>query len=116
MHLVYGEKAFERNDVGGVPEAIVDADDEEEDLIEWDWIGENSPMIAGKSEVRFVMERLCESLARYMRWAGGGGGGGLPQGLGIPSAGVDSLRGKGVEAVDDGKGVAVGDCARIGQG
>ncbi|KAK3080766.1 hypothetical protein LTS18_013379, partial [Coniosporium uncinatum] len=36
-------------------------------LIEWDWIGENSPMMANTSEPEFVLDRLCESLGRYMR-------------------------------------------------
>lgn len=43
-------------------------DDEEEDgLIEWDWIGEDSPMMAGQSEAEFVLDRLCESMTRYIR-------------------------------------------------
>ncbi|KAF2842623.1 voltage-gated potassium channel [Patellaria atrata CBS 101060] len=41
-------------------------EDEDEDLIEWDWIGENSPMMARKSEPEFVLDRLCESLVRYI--------------------------------------------------
>lgn len=40
---------------------------EEEDLVEWDWIGEDSPILSGKSEVEFALERLCESMARYVR-------------------------------------------------
>ncbi|KAK4998461.1 Potassium channel, partial [Cryomyces antarcticus] len=43
-------------------------DDDEEGLIEWDWIGENSPMVAAQSESEFVLDRLCESMARYIRW------------------------------------------------
>ncbi|KAI9657252.1 MAG: Potassium channel [Alyxoria varia] len=39
--------------------------EEQEDLIEWDWIGEDSPMMAGRSEPEFVLERLCESMRRY---------------------------------------------------
>ena len=42
-------------------------DDEEEEMIEWDWIGEDSPMVAGMSEPEFLLERLCESLGRYVR-------------------------------------------------
>jgi len=41
--------------------------EEEQALVEWDWIGENSPMMAGQSEPEFVLDRLCESLTRYMR-------------------------------------------------
>lgn len=43
--------------------------DETEDvhgLIEWDWIGENSPMLAEKSESEWLLDRLCESLDRYI--------------------------------------------------
>jgi len=40
---------------------------EEEDLIEWDWIGEDSPMMARQSEPEFVLDRLCESMGRYIR-------------------------------------------------
>lgn len=42
-------------------------EEEEKDLVEWDWIGENSPMMADKSEAEFVLDRLCESLERYVR-------------------------------------------------
>ena len=40
---------------------------QDEDLIEWDWIGEDSPMMAQESEAEFVLDRLCESMARYVR-------------------------------------------------
>lgn len=40
-----------------------------EELIEWDWIGENSPMMAKQSEAEFVLDRLCESMGRYLRQA-----------------------------------------------
>lgn len=39
----------------------------EEGLIEWDWIGENSPMMAEQTEPEFVLDRLCESMLRYVR-------------------------------------------------
>lgn len=42
-------------------------EEEEEELIEWDWIGENSPMMAQESEAEFVLDRLCESMGRYIR-------------------------------------------------
>ncbi|KAF2430068.1 voltage-gated potassium channel [Tothia fuscella] len=42
-------------------------EEEKEGLIEWDWIGETSPMMSGQSEPEFVLDRLCESLGRYMR-------------------------------------------------
>lgn len=40
---------------------------EAEGLIAWDWIGEDSPMMSGQSEAEFVLDRLSESLTRYMR-------------------------------------------------
>lgn len=47
-----------------------DAPDEEEEtegLVEWDWIGEDSPMMADASEAAFVLDRLCESMQRYVK-------------------------------------------------
>lgn len=41
--------------------------EEEEGLVEWDWIGEKSPMMAEQCESEWVLDRLCESLDRYMR-------------------------------------------------
>jgi potassium channel subfamily K len=41
--------------------------EEEEGLVEWDWIGEESPMLADISESEWVLDRLCESLDRYMK-------------------------------------------------
>lgn len=45
----------------------VTEEEDEEGLIEWDWIGEDSPMVSKKGEAEFVLDRLCESLSRYMR-------------------------------------------------
>jgi potassium channel subfamily K len=42
-------------------------EEEEEGLVEWDWIGEDSPMLADVSESEWVLDRLCESLNRYTR-------------------------------------------------
>jgi hypothetical protein len=42
-----------------------DIDDEE--VVDWDWIGENSPMLADIAEAEWVLDRLCESLTRYSR-------------------------------------------------
>lgn len=47
----------------------VEIEVEEEDaeaLVEWDWIGEDSPMLARQSEAEFLLERLCESMQRYI--------------------------------------------------
>ena len=45
----------------------VDLLEEEEGLVEWDWIGEDSPMLADITEAEWVLNRLCESLSRYTR-------------------------------------------------
>ncbi len=45
----------------------LEEEEEELGLIEWDWIGEDSPMLAQSSESEWVLDRLCESLDRYMR-------------------------------------------------
>ncbi|KAL9130533.1 MAG: hypothetical protein Q9217_001301 [Psora testacea] len=48
------------------PEQLEEAE-EEEGLVEWDWIGEESPMLANKSESEWILDRLCESLDRFLR-------------------------------------------------
>jgi potassium channel subfamily K len=53
---------FSRKD----PEEVEEEEDEE-GLVEWDWIGEDSPMLADVSESEWVLDRLCESLNRYTR-------------------------------------------------
>ncbi len=50
---------------GGVQQAL--QEEEDEGLIEWDWIGEDSPMMARVCEPEFVLDRLVESLVRYLR-------------------------------------------------
>jgi potassium channel subfamily K len=45
----------------------VKEEEEEEGLVQWDWIGENSPMLANVSESEWILNRLCESLNRYTR-------------------------------------------------
>ncbi|KAL4882302.1 hypothetical protein BJY04DRAFT_217618 [Aspergillus karnatakaensis] len=32
----------------------------------WDWIGEHSPLLSGKTEPQWVLDQLCESLLLYM--------------------------------------------------
>lgn len=44
--------------------------EEERGIVEWDWIGEDSPMMADSTESEWVLDRLCESLNRYMRGQG----------------------------------------------
>ena len=45
----------------------VEEEEIEQGLIEWDWLGEDSPMMSESSEACWVLDRLCESLERYMR-------------------------------------------------
>lgn len=67
------------------------ADDEEEGLVNWDWLGEHSPMVSGVSESEWLIERLCESLVRLERHREvladphqvGGGGVGVKDGVGL---------------------------------
>ncbi|KFY36538.1 hypothetical protein V495_07802 [Pseudogymnoascus sp. VKM F-4514 (FW-929)] len=40
-------------------------EEEEEGLINWDWIGEDSPMLADMPEPEWVLNRLIESINRY---------------------------------------------------
>jgi len=44
-----------------------ETDDPDDGLIEWDWIGEDSPMMATVGEPEFVLARLCESMNRYVK-------------------------------------------------
>ncbi|KAF2010338.1 voltage-gated potassium channel, partial [Aaosphaeria arxii CBS 175.79] len=44
-----------------------DDEEDEEGLVEWDWIGHNSPLVSGMSESEFILQRLCESLVRVER-------------------------------------------------
>ena len=45
----------------------LEIEEEEEGLIEWDWIGPESPMMADGTEAEWLLDRLCESLDRYMK-------------------------------------------------
>ncbi|KAK3324731.1 hypothetical protein B0T19DRAFT_444122 [Cercophora scortea] len=58
---------FSRPTAHSEDEKAEDGEEEEEDLVEWDWIGDNSPMLADIAEAEWVLDRLCESLARYMQ-------------------------------------------------
>ena len=46
---------------------VAEEEEEEEGMVEWDWIGEDSPMLAEVSECEWILDRLCESLNRYTR-------------------------------------------------
>lgn len=50
-----------------LPSGVEMEEEEEQGVIEWDWIGQNSPMLAEESEAEWLLDRLCESLGRYMR-------------------------------------------------
>ena len=39
----------------------------DDSLVNWDWLGEDSPMLAQGTEAEFVFERLVESLNRYVK-------------------------------------------------
>ncbi|KAL3467150.1 hypothetical protein BJX64DRAFT_248940 [Aspergillus heterothallicus] len=41
-------------------------DEDEYGVLSWDWIGESSPLLAEKTEPEWVLDRLCESLVRYV--------------------------------------------------
>lgn len=45
----------------------VEEEEDEDAFLEWDWIGEDSPMLAEVSESEWLLDRLCESLNRYTR-------------------------------------------------
>ncbi|MCJ1474451.1 Potassium channel [Lambiella insularis] len=51
----------------GQERAGIEDEEANEGTVEWDWIGEDSPMMADETECEWVLDRLCESLDRYMR-------------------------------------------------
>lgn len=53
--------------MGTVPLTDEAENEEEEGLVDWDWLGEHSPMVAGVGESEWLIERLCESLLRLER-------------------------------------------------
>ena len=55
------------DDGGSDAAADLDREEAEEGIVKWDWIGEDSPMMADQTECEWVLDRLCESLDRYMR-------------------------------------------------
>ena len=76
----------------------LEREEEEEGIVDWDWIGEDSPMLAEETESEWVLDRLCESLGRYMRKQIGGGG--SSQGRNQSSVGEGAGEGMGVEGND----------------
>jgi len=55
-----------RNTTNAQTEATAE-DENEEGLVNWDWIGDDSPMVSGSSESEWLIERLVESLVRLER-------------------------------------------------
>lgn len=47
-------------------DTVIALDEDEFGVLNWDWIGESSPMLAHQSEPEWVLDRLCESLIRYI--------------------------------------------------
>ncbi len=45
----------------------LEEDEDQEGVVEWDWLDENSPMLSEQSESEWVLDRLCESLLRLLR-------------------------------------------------
>lgn len=41
-------------------------EDDEYGILNWDWIGETSPIVAPQTEPEWVLGRFCESLVRYL--------------------------------------------------
>jgi hypothetical protein len=42
-------------------------DEDQEGIVEWDWLEENSPMLSEQSESEWILDRLCESLLRLLK-------------------------------------------------
>ncbi|KNG46867.1 potassium channel [Stemphylium lycopersici] len=61
-----------KGDANAQTEATPPEDENEEGLVNWDWIGDNSPMVSGSSESEWLIERLVESLVRLERRREGG--------------------------------------------
>lgn len=57
---------YSKKDIGERGEGVLEEEDEE-GLIEWDWLGEDSPLISGVCESEWLLERLTASLVRLER-------------------------------------------------
>ena len=49
-----------------IGDGSISVDADEFGVLNWDWIGENSPMLAHLTEPEWILDRLCESLIRYV--------------------------------------------------
>lgn len=45
----------------------LELDEDQEGVTEWDWLEETSPMLSDQSETEWVLDRLCESLLRWLK-------------------------------------------------
>ncbi|KAF2736733.1 voltage-gated potassium channel [Polyplosphaeria fusca] len=57
---------FTKKSAGDRGEGVLEEEDEE-GLVEWDWIGDDSPMMSGMCESEWILQRLTESLVRLER-------------------------------------------------
>jgi potassium channel subfamily K len=56
----------ESRQIPGADGGPIEEEEDEFGVFNWDWIGENSPMLAKQTEPEWVLDRLCESLVRYV--------------------------------------------------
>ncbi|KAJ5620235.1 hypothetical protein N7510_004219 [Penicillium lagena] len=56
----------ESRQIPGADGGPIEEEEDEFGVFNWDWIGENSPMLAKQTEPEWVLDRLCESLIRYV--------------------------------------------------
>ncbi|KAF2472878.1 voltage-gated potassium channel [Lindgomyces ingoldianus] len=54
---------FTKSTAGERGEGVLQ-EEEEEGLVEWDWIGDDSPLLSGLGESGWLLQSLCESLVR----------------------------------------------------
>ena len=45
----------------------LEEDEDLEGVVEWDWLDENSPMLSDQTEAEWILDRLCESLLRWLK-------------------------------------------------
>ncbi|KAL4783401.1 hypothetical protein BJX76DRAFT_348620 [Aspergillus varians] len=65
IHLTHPRSGMNQTDGADDAEGIHLVEDEY-GLLNWDWIGQRSPLLAEKTEPEWVLDRLCESLVRHL--------------------------------------------------
>ena len=50
-----------------VDPARLELEEEEEGVVDWDWLEPSSPMLSEQTEAEWVLDRLCESLLRLIK-------------------------------------------------